>query len=229
MDFGGTPIYENFHVYMYMLSCDWHCPQVNERNAMRLDYVLGLRFSKPCCRMAYWSFRFDHKARQEANQFSRWSNCKFLCERCMAQRPTPQSDPNMVYHDFRPDAPHLMTQISHSTYLQTEPVVSPWVDMPGWSLKTCMHDLLHTVYLGFGRDPVGSLMSDFIGHNVLGPGSKEEQLGRFSAEMNAEFRKQKILVVQSHRIILVALWFWSPWRYWLPKQNTVHDGEVLLW
>lgn len=118
----------------------------------------------------------------------------------MAQRPTPQSDPNMVYQDFRPGAPRLMTQISHSTYLQTEPVVSPWVDMPGWSLRTCMHDLLHTIYLGFGRDLVGSLMSDFIDHNVLRPGSKEEQLGRFSAEMNAEFRKQKILVFQTYSL-----------------------------
>ena len=66
--------------------------------------------------------------------------------------------------------------------------------MPGWTLKTCMHDLLHTIYLGFGRDMVGSLIADFNDHNVLGPGSLEEKLGRFSAEMNAEFRRNKILV-----------------------------------
>jgi len=147
----------------------------------------------------------------------------------MAQRPTPQSDPDMVYQDFRPGAPRLMTQISHSTYLQTEPVVSPWVDMPGWSLRTCMHDLLHTIYLGFGRDLVGSLMSDFTDHNVLGPGSKEEQLGRFSAEMNAEFRKQKILVFQTYSLYKYPFGFWNPWGYWMPKNDRVHDENVPLW
>lgn len=145
-------------------------------------------------RMAYWAFRFDHKARQEANFFSRWSNCMFLCERCMSQRPTKKSDPNMWYLDFRPGLPRYLTQISHSTYMNTEPVVSPWSEMPGWHLHTCMHDLMHTVYLGFGRDLAGSLIAEFLDHDALGAhGTLEEKLERFSLNMNAEFRKHKNL------------------------------------
>ena len=79
-------------------------------------------------RMAYWAFRYDHKARQEANAFSRWSNCMLLCDRCMS-----------------------------------------------------------------GRDLAGSLMADFLDHDVLGPGTLEEKLERFSLGMNAEFRKNKSL------------------------------------
>lgn len=144
-------------------------------------------------RMAYWAFRYDHKARQEANAFSRWSNCMLLCDRCMSQRPTKKSNPDMNYMNFRDDAPRLLTKISHSTYLETEPIVSAWVAMPGWHLYTCMHDMLHMVYLGFGRDLAGSLMADFLDHDVLGPGTLEEKLERFSLGMNAEFRKNKSL------------------------------------
>ena len=146
--------------------------------------------------MAYWAFRFDHKARQETNQFSRWANCMYMCDRCMAQRPTKKSDPSMCYYDFNLDAPYSMTEISHATYVGTEPVVSPWVAMPGWTLKTCMQDLLHTVFLGFARDLIGNLLADFLDHGMLGPGSLEEKLERFSVEMNAEFRKNKFLAIQ---------------------------------
>ena len=102
----------------------------------------------------------------------------------------------MCYYDFNVDAPYSMTEISHATYVGTEPVVSAWVAMPGWALKTCMHDLLHTVFLGFARDLIGNLLADFLDHNMLGPGNLEEKLERFSFEMNAEFRKNKFLVVK---------------------------------
>ena len=111
----------------------------------------------------------------------------------MAQRPTANADPAMSYQDFNADAPRKMTQISHETYLQTEGIVSAWVSMPGWSLYTCMHDLLHTIYLGFGRDLIGSLIADFIDHKVLGPGTVEQQLERLSVDMNNVFRKNRIL------------------------------------
>ena len=78
--------------------------------------------------------------------------------------------------------------------MNTEPVVSPWSEMPGWHLHTCMHDLMHTVYLGFGRDLVGSLVAEFLDHDALGShGTLEEKLERFSLDMNAEFRKHKNL------------------------------------
>lgn len=161
--------------------------------------------------MAYWAFRFDHKARHEANLFSRWSNCTSICERCMAQRPTKYSDANMHYTDFNSDAPRLWTQISHTTYVNTEWTVSPWVCMPGWTLPTCMHDLLHTVYLGFGRDLVGSVMATFIEKQVLGPGSTEDQLGRFSITMNDTFKRNKKLACHKfycHCLIIFGVFFY---------------------
>lgn len=171
--------------------------------------------------MAYWAFRYDHKARMEANQFSRWSNCVLLCERCMAQRPTKKSDPNMTYQDFNRDLPRRMTQISHNTYLQTEGVVSPWVNMPGWTLYTCMHDLLHTIYLGFGRDLIGSLVADFLDHGVLGPGTVEEQLERLSLDMNTVFRRNRILALKNQGDILCRKPQKSTWgaMFWLTTQG----------
>lgn len=146
-------------------------------------------------RLAYWSFRCDHKARMEAHQFARWANCMFICDRCMAQRPTKKSQPEMNYYDCSLDAPHTMTEISHTTYTQTEQVVSAWEAMPGWTFKSWFHDPLHTIYLGFAKDLVGSIIADFIDHSMLGGGSLEEQLENFSLEMNQEFRRNKSLAV----------------------------------
>ena len=131
----------------------------------------------------------------EANQFARWSNCTLLCDRCMAQRPTENSDPGLSYQDFNSDLARRMTRISHNTYLDTEKLVSAWVKMPGWHLYTCTHDFMHTVFLGFARDLIGSLIADFIEHKTLGAGTIEEQLERLSFDMNQIFRKKKILAL----------------------------------
>lgn len=156
-----------------------------------LFFVFSLFFQRlPACRGAYFAFRADHKARKEAHQFERWSNCTSICERCMAQRPTKNADPLMNYQDFRDDAARHMTRITHETYMATASV-SPWCELEGFHLGTIAHDMMHTLYLGICRDIIASLVLDFSDEGVLGAGSMEKKLERFSIEMNNELKANR--------------------------------------
>lgn len=158
----------------------------------------------PCCfqpppttmdpaRGAYFGSRFDLKARYQCNMFERFYQCRFMCDQCMSQNPTPKSNQEMWYFDFRPESPRYLTYISDLTYRRTASALSPWACMPGWSLRSCFYDMLHIVYLGVARDLVGNLLSDFIDCDCLPGNSLEEQLRSFSSVMNKEFKRQKIL------------------------------------
>lgn len=155
------------------------------------SYFLKRTCVQASLRAAYMAFRADHKARQQAHRFERWSNCMRICEQCMAQRMTPKWDASMNYMDFNDNAARYMTRVSHETYLRTAERFTPWTVMPGFHLQTVLHDLQHTLYLGLCRDLVASLMSDFLEHGVLGAGSLECKLERFSHEMNKEFKARK--------------------------------------
>lgn len=50
---------------------------------------------------------------------------------------------------------------------------------------------MHTVYLGIGRDLISNLLADFHDAGVLGPGSLDVQLRRFSIDMNKTFKENK--------------------------------------
>ena len=63
--------------------------------------------------------------------------------------------------------------------------------MEGWHLKSCFHDLMHTIYLGIGRDIVSNILADMIDCDALGPGTLEEKLRRLSLEMHQCFRREK--------------------------------------
>ena len=116
----------------------------------------------------------------------------------MSQNSTEKSVRDLWYFDFRPECPRYMTYISHKTYLSSADKVSPWSAMPGWSLKNCFFDLLHTIYLGVGKDLVGNLLGDFVDCNMLVGENLEDQLRRFSMDMHKEFKHQKTLTFSSN-------------------------------
>ena len=148
-----------------------------------------------CARAAYWGFRYDGKARAEANRFERFYSCMYICDACLSQRKTKKSDPNLWYFDFRDSSPRHMTRIDDTTYRQTAKEISPYHLIQGWKLETCLRDIMHVVYLGTARDLIPSLLGDWLEspHNVLGDPAEslDIRLRRFSMEMHATFRTNK--------------------------------------
>ena len=146
-------------------------------------------------RGAYFAARYDAKARVEANNFLRHYGCSLICEQCLASKISKTTDDRMCYKDFRLESPRWMTRINHDTYMRTTPprAISPWHIIPGWSLESCLHDIMHVVYLGTGRDLVASLLGDFLECGVLGSSdlSVDHRLRLFSIEMNKFFKSEK--------------------------------------
>lgn len=143
------------------------------------------------CRGVYFSCRYDAKARVECNFFyDRYYLKNKICETCMACKPTGKNaDPHMNYQDFR-DGPRQQTFLNDATYRRTASIISPWHKVPGWSLHTCCHDLLHVVYLGTAKDMIGSLLADWLEHDLLEGRTVDDKLKRFSIEMHANLRAE---------------------------------------
>ena len=127
----------------------------------------------------------------------------------MAAKVSKNTDPLMNYKDFRLDAPRHLTRVNHETYIRTTPAsaMSPWKVLPGWALETCLHDMLHVVYLGTAKDLIASLLADWLDFGLLGPQgqSLDYRLRVFSIEMNKFFKNEKLL---GNRFSLFCLvWF----------------------
>lgn len=50
--------------------------------------------------------------------------------------------------------------IDHDMYMRTTPnlLKSPWACVPNWTLTRCLDDLLHLMWLGFGKDLIGQVL-----------------------------------------------------------------------
>ena len=120
----------------------------------------------------------------------------------------------MTYKDFRPNLPRYLTRINHETYMRTTPAafLSPWRVLPGWSLESCLHDMMHVVYLGTARDLIPSLLGDFLECGVLGSPdlSVDYRLKLFSIEMNRFFTKERLFgqfsMQSDFHVYLLFLW-----------------------
>lgn len=147
------------------------------------------------CRAAYWAFRYDGKARVECNLFDRYYNCTYICESCLAQKRSKRSTPDMWYFDFRPSSPRHLTTIDDATYRQTCKVISPYHCISGWTLGTCLRDLLHVIFLGTAKDLIPSIIADWVDNGLLGGPhmSLHDRLRCFSLEMHQVFKAEKIL------------------------------------
>ena len=79
-----------------------------------------------------------------------------LCDLCFAQKPTNRADPAMNYMNMAEAPIYELAGIDHITYMATTPQVSPWNLVEGWTLHTCVYDLMYNLFLGCGRDFVAS-------------------------------------------------------------------------
>lgn len=79
-----------------------------------------------------------------------------MCDLCFAQKPAKRSDPAMNYMDMGAKPPYELAVIDHATYMAMTPKISPWNAVEGWTLHTCVFDIMHNLFLGTGRDFVAS-------------------------------------------------------------------------
>lgn len=83
--------------------------------------------------------------------------------------------------------------IDHETYIQTAKVVSPYSVITGWTLGTCLRDVMHVIYLGTAKDLIPSLLADWIDAGLLGGPHMpvNHRLRIFSLEMHRVFKREK--------------------------------------
>lgn len=190
--------------------------------------------AKPCSpvrRAAYHTCRYDAKARVEANNFERYYSCRLICESCMAENCTKRSNPSMWYFDFRNDRPRHLTYITDRTYRSTTLELSPWTQVDGWTLGTCLHDWMHSVYLGTARDLLPSLLQDWLDLGLLGDNtiSLHRRLRRFPFECNKISKPTSRSLICFHPVLIPFRSHVLPPSQWPPTSNLVQvDREANL-
>lgn len=103
----------------------------------------------------------------------------------------------MNYKNMSNAAPYRLTEINHATYMATTQVASSWLVVPGWTLHTCVYDIMHNLYLGTGRDLVASclrlmLEKGCFDHYGVAP-SSEIMFVNINKEINAVFKQHRFL------------------------------------
>ena len=82
-----------------------------------------------------------------------------MCDRCLVQNAQKGKHvaPAMDYKNFSHSRAWDLTLITHEGYLELDQGrLSPWLAVEGFKIESMSWDLLHNVYLGTGRDLVGS-------------------------------------------------------------------------
>jgi len=108
----------------------------------------------------------DWKERSLSHQFlQRNYQSTRVCDQCSAIKPFAATPPELlpfIYTDFRLDAPWTTTIRTHDDYLRETPAmnISPWVDVPGFTITRVKWDSAHTILLGTGKDLAASFLYD---------------------------------------------------------------------
>ncbi|CAL1151780.1 unnamed protein product [Cladocopium goreaui] len=105
-------------------------------------------------RACYVGFKADLKARHECHGFSRWYKSSLICEQCLARRDIKSPD-SMNYRNFTSSAAWPLTMLDHDQWM-TLGEHSDWNLVEGFRLESVGFDLMHNVFLGVGKDLVGS-------------------------------------------------------------------------
>lgn len=136
-------------------------------------------------RFAYFGFKADAKARKECHAYDRSYQHTQICETCLAEKPSVNGNPDMNFKNFFRTAPYLLTGLSHSDYVATASRVTPWNNMPGFNIKTCFRDPMHTIFLGTAKEVLASSMGYWARSQLLEGNSLSEQLRWFSRMQHA--------------------------------------------
>ena len=136
-------------------------------------------------RGAFVFWKGDRKMRKECHLFSRYWQTTQMCELCLANLGYKRSVPELTCGDLSDRARWWDTETSDRAYLLTEPRLSPWTVVPGWSLHQNAEDLMHDYHEGIGRDLCAALIVVALEECRLGEGSPDECLGRLYTEAKA--------------------------------------------
>lgn len=88
-----------------------------------------------------------------------------MCDMCLAESGS-KCDPSMHYKNFGPDSAWPLSFVDSSMYTKMPGTLSVWRVVPGWSLESTGFDFMHNLYLGTGRDLVGSTFKILIRQGV---------------------------------------------------------------
>ena len=133
-------------------------------------------------RFAYFGFKADAKARKECHLFDRSYQHNKVCETCFAERPNKYGDPLLTFKNFHPNAAHVMTELSHDDYVRAATELSPWLPMPGFHVKSCFRDPMHTIFLGTAKELLASCLSFWNRRGYLPGPNLAQRLRHFSAK-----------------------------------------------
>ena len=99
----------------------------------------------------------------------------------------------MNYRNFSDTAAYPLTVLTHEQYLQIDGQLgslSDWLEMPGWRLETNVFDIMHCIYLGTGRDLVGSGLRILVEHGAYPEASvRDGDLNKLLAHMHREMKR----------------------------------------
>jgi len=117
-------------------------------------------------RAGFESWCGDWKERSLSHQFlQRNYGATQVCDQCDAIKPfsaTPQHLLPLIYTDFRLNAPWTRTLRNHESYLRSTPAthITPWIEVPGFTINRVRWDSAHTILLGTGKDIAASFLYD---------------------------------------------------------------------
>ena len=150
-----------------MLSSEHNCP----------DYTIGF----PVPKAATTSTCFTTNANADSQ--------RRLCDSCLAQN-SDKCDPAMSFRNFSDTAAYPATFMDTQTF-RALGGTSDWDAMEGWNLENTTFDFMHNIYLGGGRDLLGSLLAEM----ELGatPTEMDSALSHIQSEMISDCRKRKFL------------------------------------
>ena len=107
-------------------------------------------------RAAFYGWQGDTKEKVKVHGFSRNWMSNFICEFCLGCRHLSEGNA----YDFAEGSMWQRYLISHDQYmLATHPAAqSPWTQVQSWRIDRNLDDLLHMIYLGFGKDVAAQLI-----------------------------------------------------------------------
>ena len=153
--------------------CDHHGAPLSGRRA-----ALAGRPIAGGWRASFAGFLSDMKERAQLHRLRQNFQRTKLCEKCHAVR----NSQTMNAYNFEDGADWMLQLISQQEYLgmaQGE-ARSPWAQVESWNIYGNRDDLLHMVYLGFGKDVAGQLLFDFAWQ--YGGGDLDASLFELSVE-----------------------------------------------
>lgn len=123
-----------------------------------------------------------------------------MCDQCLARKDL-KAPPSMNYRNFTDSAAYGLTVLSHEQYVMIERrakgSASQWMSMPGWRLENNVYDMMHCVFLGTGRDLVGSGLRVLIEHGAYADvprGDFNKLLAHVHCEMRDDCKKHGCFV-----------------------------------